>query len=277
MIFHIIAGVLFVISLILAMKAGAAKSKQADSWKLKPFPEGWKTILEKNIPLYRRLPEKLQAELQERVKEFIATKHFEGCGGLEVTEEMMVTVAGQACMLLLNRKAKCYPKLSSVLIYPEPFKQKKSILFSSQYDEDDGSVHLGESWNTGSVILAWSSVMRGAMDIKDGHNLVFHEFAHQLDQADGRADGAPILEQRSRYIAWARVLGASYKKLITRVEKGRKTVMDDYGTTNPAEFFAVATETFFEKPRQMNKKYPELYAELRNYFKMDPLNWKEEK
>jgi Mlc titration factor MtfA (ptsG expression regulator) len=101
--------------------------------------------------------------------------------------------------------------------------------------------------------------------------VVLHEFSHQLDQEDGVADGAPILEHRASYVTWARVLGEEYEAL--RKKRRRKTVMRKYGATNPAEFFAVATEAFFEKPKQMKKKHPELYDELRDYYKLDPLGW----
>jgi Mlc titration factor MtfA (ptsG expression regulator) len=176
-------------------------------------------------------------------------------------------------MLLLNRDSDVYPKLFSILVYPDAYKTGKSSLFRPEEQDNAEEVRLGESWKTGSVVLAWDHVRHGATDRKDGHNLVLHEFAHQLDQEDGRSDGAPILEQRSHYIPWARVLSSEYERLRERTRGGRKTVMDRYGATNPAEFFAVATETFFEKPKQMKKKHPELYEELKNYYKIDPVTW----
>jgi hypothetical protein len=135
------------------------------------------------------------------------------------------------------------------------------------------SVRLGESWQSGPVVLAWDSVKGGTLNITDARNVVLHEFAHQLDQEDGAADGAPILERRSRYITWARVLSKEYEVLRKKMRKHRRSVLDKYGATNPAEFFAVATETFFEKPRQMEKEHPELYDELKNYYKVDPAAW----
>jgi Mlc titration factor MtfA (ptsG expression regulator) len=136
---------------------------------------------------------------------------------------------------------------------------------------DGHSVRLGESWQNGPVVLAWDSVTGGTSNVADARNVVLHEFAHQLDQEDGAADGAPVLEHRSSYIAWARVLSREYETLQKR--KRNRTVMNKYGATNPAEFFAVATETFFEKSKQMKKKHPELYDELKNYYKLDPVQW----
>ena len=124
------------------------------------------------------------------------------------------------------------------------------------------------------VVLSWHDVVHGAACVRDGQNLVLHEFAHQLDQEDGSADGAPILEERSHYLAWARVLSEEYEDLQEAAEKRRKTVLDKYGATNPAEFFAVATECFFEKPRQLSRKHPELYEELKRYYRQDPLEFK---
>lgn len=237
------------------------------------FPSAWRNVLEKNIPLYTRLPDSLKQQLQGYITVFIAEKNFEGLRGLQITDEIKITIAGQACMLLLNRDTEVYPRLDSILVYPDAYRTKKSSIFPSEADVEDPENRLGESWTTGSVVLAWDHVKHGVRDWKDGHNLVIHEFAHQLDQEDGTSDGAPILEQRSHYIPWARVLSAEYESLRRKTDRGRKSVLDQYGSTNPAEFFAVATEAFFEKPKQMKKGHPELYGELKNYYRIDPTEW----
>lgn len=235
-----------------------------------PFPEDWVLILKKNMPLYNRLPDSLKEELHGLVNVFLAEKKFEGCGGLTITDEIKVTIAAQACILLLNRKTSYFKKLRTILVYPQTYvartKSSNGII-----TVDGRSVRLGESWQNGPVVLAWDSVTGGTMNVADAKNVVLHEFAHQLDQEDGTADGAPILEHRSRYLTWASVLSEEYKAL--RNKRGRRSVIGNYGATNPAEFFAVATETFFEKPKQMKKKHPELYDELKNYYKLDPLEW----
>lgn len=229
----------------------------------KPFPMDWQKIIETNVPLYKHLPDSLREQLHGLINIFLAEKSFEGCGGLKLTDEIKVTIAAQASMLLLNRPTGYFRKLRTILVYPHTYAAKAA--------SNGPSVRLGESWQNGPVVLAWDSVTGGARNIKDGKNVVFHEFSHQLDQEDGTADGAPILENRSSYITWARVLGKEYEAL--RRKRRGKSVMNRYGATNPAEFFAVATESFFEKPKQMNKKHPDLYDELKNYYKLDPLEW----
>lgn len=237
-----------------------------------PFVEEWEQIVEKNVPLYGQLPESLKKELGGLVNLFVAEKNFEGCGGLEVTDEIRVTIAAQACMLLLNRKAARFRKLRTILVYPHTYAAKTKS-FDRNVTVEGQDVRLGESWQNGPVVLAWDSVTGGTANIADARNVVLHEFAHQLDQEDGDANGAPILEHRSSYIAWARVLGEEYEALQNKKRKHGRSVMNKYGATNPAEFFAVATETFFEKAKQMKKKHPELYDELKDYYKLDPVEW----
>ena len=241
-----------------------------------PFPDEWVGILEQNVPLYRLLPESLRRELHGHINVFLDEKSFEGCGGLELTDEIRVTIAAQACILLLNRKTRCYPRLVSILVYPSAYVANE-VKGGGSIEVIDRQVRLGESWHHGAVVLSWDTVMHGASDIRDGHNEVLHEFAHQLDQEDGSADGAPILEQRSRYVTWARVLNRDYEELRKKAQHGRRTVMGHYGAVNPAEFFAVLTETFFEKPKQLKKKHPELYDEVRNFYNVDPLEWHKQK
>ena len=236
-----------------------------------PFPPQWSAILKENLPPYQKIPPQLQQQLHDYIRIFIGEKSFEGCGGLTLTDEIRVTIAAQACMLLLNRRSDCYPRLYSVLVYPSTYVvgARNSLDFHSS----DASVRLGESWHHGAVVLAWDSVKSGALNFRDGHNVAMHEFAHQLDQEDGRADGAPILGMRSAYSAWSRVFSKEYELLLHQTKKGKKSVMDKYGATNAAEFFAVATETFFEKPAQLRKKHPELYLELQGFYKVNPVEW----
>jgi len=236
----------------------------------RPFAPEWEKIIETNVPLYKRLPDSLKEQLHGLIHIFLAEKSFEGCGGLELSDEIKVTIAAQASMLLLNRKTSYFKKLRTILVYPHTY-VAKAVSSNGVVVIDGRSVRLGESWQNGPVVLAWDSVTGGTRNITDGRNVVLHEFSHQLDQEDGAADGAPILEHRSSYVAWARVLGEEYEAL--RKKKHHRAVMNKYGATNPAEFFAVATETFFEKPKQMKKRHPELYDELRDYYKLDPLEW----
>jgi Mlc titration factor MtfA (ptsG expression regulator) len=240
------------------------------------FHERWIELLKENLPLYARLPEGLRLELHGRIGRFIANVRFEGCGGLELTEDMVLTVAAQACLLVMQREGAPYPKLQVVYVYPSTF---SSVM--TQVDElgivTEETVHrLGESWGSGTVVLAWDSVAHGARDIFDGGNVTLHEFAHQLDHEDGPTDGAPGLPSTAAYRSWARVFQENYDDFRQLLEEGKRTVLDPYGATNPAEFFAVATEAFFEKPRQLLGKRPELYAQMMNYYQLDPRQWFEE-
>lgn len=253
-----------------------ARERRHEAIRRMPFPSAWETIIEKNVRHYAILPPELRHELQGHVQIFLAEKTFEGCGGLEVTEEMKVTVAALACLLLLNRKSSHYKKLTCILLYPKAYRVHG--VSSDGVTVSEGSQgRLGESWDQGTVVLSWNDVSSSAHNIKDGHNLVLHEFAHQLDQEDGRGDGVPIFEQESMYTTWAEVLSPEFEKLKKRSAKGKKSVMDEYGATNPAEFFAVATETFFEKPAQLKAKHPALYEELAEYYCVDPVSWRESK
>jgi len=267
--------VLVVGALVLSFLIGkrALRNRRIKQLAVMPFPDEWERILEKNVSLYRYLPDALRDQLHNDIKIFITEKLFEGLGGLEITDEIKVTIAAEASMLLLNRKNSDYPRLVSILVYPSTYVTKQSTPIGGGVSIEGQSVRLGESWQHGSVVLAWDNVRQGAVNSQDGHNVVLHEFAHQLDQEDGTADGAPILEKRSSYATWARIMSKEYEQLRSNVEHHKKSVMDKYGATNPAEFFAVATETFFEKPRQLKKKAPDLYAELKSFYNVDPIEW----
>jgi len=262
-------------ALVLSFLVGkqALHNREIKQLAAMPFPDEWERILERNVSLYRYLPDALRDQLRNDIKIFIAEKHFEGLGGLEITDEIKVTIAAEASMLLLNRKNSDYPRLTSILVYPDTYVTKQSTPIGGGVYSEGQSVRSGESWQHGSVVLAWDNVRQGAVNAQDGHNVVLHEFAHQLDQEDGIADGAPILEKRSSYMTWAHILSSEYEQLRFNAKHHKKSVMDKYGATNPAEFFAVATETFFEKPRQLKKKAPDLYDELKSFYNVDPIEW----
>ena len=223
----------------------------------------------KNVPYVATLSPEDRRELEGHIQVFLDEKKFEGCDGVEITDEVRVTVAAQACVLLLHRETDFFPEVSSILIYPHTYTVPSTELQPDGSLVEGESARLGESWHRGAVVLAWDSVLSGASDIHDGHNVVFHEFAHQLDEEDGAANGAPHLP-RSQFVAWARVLGHDFRELHESIEHHRRTILDPYGATNPAEFFAVATECFFEKSVQLRRKHPELYGQLQLYYKQDP-------
>lgn len=249
---------------------GFLRNKKREELRALPFPDAWVAIIEKNVPYYLKLSQDDRNELHGLIHVFLAEKTFEGCGGLEMTEEIQLTIAAQACLLLLHRETDDYKRLITILVYPSAYVAKGIEPIGGGLILEGEQARLGEAWQDGVVVLSWDDVLGGAADIHDGHNVVLHEFAHQLDQEDGSADGAPILERRSLYVPWARVLQAEYDQLRDDEQHHRKTVLDTYGATNPAEFFAVATECFFEKPVQLKRKHPELYEELKTYYKQDP-------
>lgn len=238
----------------------------------KPFPEAWESAVQRGLPVFHALPVDQQARLKQLIKLFIARKKFYGCAGLQVTDEMRVVIAAQACLLLLNQSGRVYPKLRSILVYPSAFRVQHAARQEDGTVDASGRDLAGESWSNGKVILAWDSVERGVRDFTDGNNVVLHEFAHQLDSASGSTNGAPSLHKNS-YRTWSAVFSSNFDNLRRRAQRRRATVMDTYGATNPAEFFAVATETFFEKPHELHARRPELYAELQQYYQMDPREW----
>ena len=235
-----------------------------------PFPGEWLGILDRNVPLYAHLPPADRDELKRHILIFLAEKRFEGCGGLQITDEIRVTVAAHACMLLLHRRTDYYPGLKSVLVYPSAYVAGRAYRFVGGTILEGRDVRLGESWHRGSVVLSWDYVQRGAFDIYDGHNVVFHEFAHQLDTTGGRGDSTPVLRDRSSFIAWARALDRDFERFRQNLRHNREAILDEYGATSPAEFFAVATECFFERPRELRRVYPQLYEELRRFYQQDP-------
>lgn len=268
---------LLVVVAAVAIPAIARRRREARRARLRrqSFPAEWRQVLERNVPLYNHLPLPLKEQLHGLIHIFLAEKNIEGAAGLEVTDEIRVTIAGQACILLLNRETEYYPRLYSIVVYPHSYEVDKPLFFSGRQHIEATETRLGESWPTGAVVLAWDHVRQGAADVHDGHNLVFHEFAHQLDQENASADGIPNLGRSSRYIAWARVVGREYEDLQQHVKTGMASLLDQYGATNEAEFFAVATECFFERPAQMKAQYPELYEELKEFYRQDPVTYKQ--
>lgn len=239
--------------------------------RAQPIPETWKTIVRQNLPMFQRLSPTDQAELLGHVQVFFAEKHFEGCGGLELTNEIRVTIAAQACILLLHRETDYYPELITILVYPSTYVAHEDRYVGGdiwEQGEDDRLGHTGRAM--GSLVLAWDAAKRGAADPADGANLVLHEFAHQLDFEDSQTDGAPALKTRAEYLAWARVMSREFLALQAADETGKHTLLDTYGATDPAEFFAVATEAFFERPRALRARQPELYAQFVGFYQQDP-------
>lgn len=239
-----------------------------------PFPEDKLAILRRRLPIYDNLSEADQHQLQQLVKRFLFKKRFVGCAGLEVTEDMRITVAASACLLLLNRATHEFRNVRWIYLYPAEFIVRHSVRDAAGVVSQKSGIFSGEAWHNGRIILSWNAVEKGAFDFNDGRNVVLHEFAHQLDAESGTMNGAPLLYSKGAYGSWATILSREYKSLREHAYFGRPQVLDAYGATNPAEFFAVATESFFEQPEQLAEEHEELFTELKNYYHVDPREWK---
>jgi Mlc titration factor MtfA (ptsG expression regulator) len=246
------------------------KKRRREELRRRPLPAEQRALIQRNVPYVSTLSDADQSELEGHIQVFLAEKTFEGCGGLAMTDEIKLTIAAQACLLLLHRETDYYPDLSSILVYPSAYIVKNTRQKIGDLIVESDQVRLGESWVRGAVVLAWDAVRHGAANPRDGRNVVLHEFAHQLDAEDGAMNGAPDLGQRSSYSAWAQALGAEYDDLLARVAAHQPADIDEYGATSPAEFFAVVTEAFFEMGGQLKSEHSELYEVLRDFYQQDP-------
>lgn len=234
-------------------------------------------MIERKVPFFRRLSANERAELLSHIQVFLAEKRFEGCGGLELSDEIRVTIAAQACLLLLHRKTDYFPRLLTILVYPSMYMVEEKRHLAGPVWEEGTMSRLGEtSDRMGSMVLAWDAIKSGAANSSDGQNLVLHEFAHQLDYENDAVDGAPALASREQKLSWRAVMRTEFASLRAADETGIPTLLDTYGATNAAEFFAVSTEAFFERPCALRVRHPKLYAELQRYFQQDPVEYSDE-
>lgn len=283
--------------------------------KAQPVPDTWRGILRRGCPLFWRLPDVERVELLGHMQVFLAEKNFEGCRGQEITEEVKVVIAANACLLLLHRDTDYFARMGSVLVYPTAYLTRHTFRDDRGLEEEVEQVNVGEAWERGSVILSWEDVQLDAEDPDDGFNVVLHEFAHQLDMEDGVADGVPVLEvrggraRRAAYARWLAVMKQEFEALNRYAdwleehtpddqdddrtaleafddmrqrprdactalgEEGPLHILDPYGAEDPAEFFAVATEAFFEDATALKQHHSALYAELAAYYRQDPAAW----
>ena len=243
------------------------KERRRRKLRTAPFPEAWLAHLEANVRHYGHLPPAQRARLREDLLVFVPEKTWVGCGGLEITDEIRVTVAGQACLLLLGADEHHYfDAVKSILVYPDAFRGQ-----AADDDAYDGPT-FGEAWSRGPVVLSWRHVRHGGEDPADGLNVVLHEFAHQLDALSGDLEGTPPLPHDALQ-RWRDVAERAYLRLVDQTEQGAVTLLDQYGATNRAEFFAVATECFFERPGAMSRQHPDLYDLFSEFYRLDPRAW----
>jgi len=238
--------------------------------RARPFPDEWRRIVRRAVPYCKLLTPEEQHELEGHVQVLLEEKHFEGAGGLEMTDEVRLSIAAQAALLLLNRgEPDYYPGLSSIIVYPA------SYVAPAKQQRPDGTIvegpqaRSGESWLRGNVVLSWRDVRHGAGDEGDGRNVVIHEFAHQLDGATGETNGAPPMPSAEASREWSRVLAREFDELRAQLRHTPRTFLGRYAATSPAEFFAVATEKFFEEPIELRERHRDLYEQLKSYFRQD--------
>ncbi len=258
---HLLWLLLLVIPIWLLATRGKRRRGQLLLQKL--TKEDWEHI-DEHARIVSQAPLDVREKIDGLVSVLLQEKNYEFVGEFDDSaRKMQVVTMAQAALLLVKRDHQFYRKLRSVIFYPQAFTGGR----------DEESTRLGESWGSGSVVLSWRSVCKGGEDFKDGHNVVIHEFAHQLDQETGAGDGVPYLADRGDYAEWARDFKSAYEDFCEEVDANKKTILDDYGATNPAEFFAVATETFFEKAEQLQEARPKIYEQLQSYYGLDPASW----
>jgi Mlc titration factor MtfA (ptsG expression regulator) len=234
-----------------------------------PQSSDWQRFARRWLLAWPQLSPEERARLDAQAREFLHRKRFEGCAGFEVTEEMRAAIAANACLLTLGRPGPPFPRLVTVLVYEKPFpvtvKHEVGEGVVEEYEEE----RTGEAWDHGSVILAWEEI-EDDREARDGRNVVVHEFAHLLDLEAGGFDGAPGVGDKAAHEAWAKVFRREFDDLVRASEAGEETLLDDYGASDPAEFFAVATECFFGDPLALRDRHPKLYRQLQRYFNQDP-------
>src|SRR5688572_17039622 len=218
----------------------STKARRRERLRAEPFPEPWRRMIEVRVPAFGRLSAEDQRELLGHTRVLLEEKHFEGAAGLLMRDEVRLTIAAQAALLLLHRDTDYFPRLKSIIVYPSGY-------VASETSRDEGGI-----WSEGdesllghtqrdlrAIVLAWDEAKSGAADPNDGDNLVLHEFAHQLDFEDGSTDGTPALDSGAQARSWAEVLGAELDALRHAADAGEPTLLDPYGAEDPAEFFAV--------------------------------------
>lgn len=262
---------------LLGLLAGAliyrylARSRARKELLATPLTEQERASVERIVPLLRRLPPEHRKTLEGKMNRFIDQVTFIGHNGLEVTEDMRLSIAAQACLLIVNTDI-WYDNLRSILLYPSAFKSRQRRQNGFVVTEKE-IVRTGESWARGPVVLSWAHSRAGSLNDHDGHNVVLHEFAHQIDALNGPTNGVPFLSEGQSFAEWERVFLTAFDRHVKAVDHGRHTVIDPYGAEGYEEFFAVSVEVFFERPSTLKQDSPDVYAQLSQLFRLDPVHW----
>jgi Mlc titration factor MtfA (ptsG expression regulator) len=248
-----------------------AKRQRRSSLLATPLTPEQRETVEQLVPITRRLPAPLRPKLEGKMNLLLDQVTFRGHNGIEVDEAMKLSIAAQACLLVVNSPV-WYDTLRNVLIYPSGFRTRRNTHDGLVVHERNLGT-LGESWTRGPVVLSWDHALHGGLDDRDGHNVVIHEFAHQLDSLTGHANGIPILRKGQAYVAWEKAMLSALAEHQERTERGDATVIDAYGATNHEEFFAEAIVAFFEKAQALRSEHAALYSQLSQLLALDPAEW----
>jgi MtfA peptidase len=261
-------GVLAIVGVLLW---GSIRARRRAARFAAPFPAEWRAFLEETLPLYQRMPRDLRHKLEPVVRAFLADVRFVGCQGLIVTDEMRLTVAVQACLLIVARDPGAYASLGSVLIYPDEFVVNETDQDEAGVIHEGESVLSGQSLDTSQIVISWRDVEESGAE-GEVYNVVLHEFAHYLDNAvDGTLTDTG--SKRKAFEAWHALLDREYEALVDAVERGEDPLIDPYGAESTVEFFAVATEAFFEAPIELKRLHAALYESLASFYGLDPAAW----
>jgi len=248
-----------------------SKRRKREAILATPLTSEQRRVVAKLVPIVRRLPDSLRPKLEGKINLFLDQVTFHGNQGLKITEEMKLSIAAQACLLIVNSPA-WYHTIRNVLVYPSAFRTQRPRHDGFVVHEGGGTL-LGESWARGPVVLSWAHALHGGLNEHDGHNVVIHEFAHQLDALTGHTNGIPILRKGQAYEGWEKAMLEAYQEHVDRVRLGYETLIDPYGASGHEEFFAEAIVSFFEQPRELRREEPDLYAQLAELLALDPAQW----
>jgi Mlc titration factor MtfA (ptsG expression regulator) len=249
------------------------KQHRRDAAIARPFPMQWDQALSRYWPLFSRIPYELQQKLRQHIKVFMAEKQIVAVQGLQLSEQERLIIAAQACLLIINKSFDHYDALKTILVYPSTFTTNRAMQREDGTVANDHRILSGESWDSGKIIISWDDTVFGLSNDHDGHNVVIHEFAHLLDHENGLANGAPFLDHKADYQNWSSVFNDAYTRMRRHLETGHPSVFDPYGASNPAEFFAVVSEMFFENGYRIAHHEPALYAQLKHYYGVDTAHW----
>ncbi|HEY2826068.1 MAG TPA: M90 family metallopeptidase [Pirellulales bacterium] len=236
------------------------------------FPNPWLKILRQHVRHYQYMNPQQRRRLEGFIQIVVAEKDWAGGSGFQLTDEIKITIAGYAGLMTLGLDEPYYfDRLQTIIVYqgayvPHSSRYETPSLFTPQ------SPRLGEAWQRGPVILSWAEI-GGTQKQRPGNNIVIHEFAHHVDGLDGEVDGTPIIADRNQSRTWYRVTENEFQRLIHEAHQGEATLLDRYGASDRAEFFAVASECFFERPHALRARHPELYQVLSDFYCQNPAQW----